>query len=121
MTLRGPRPHNDLPDHEIGDALRAFGAAPDSSYWSALEQRIVARVADERTQWWMVLESWTRPAAVAAAVVMMVAALILGTTVVNGEATAYAAVGDEQISTFDSAAFANSTDPAVAVQVVFEP
>ena len=119
--LRGPRPHDDFPDREIGDALRAFGAAPDDTYWPALERRIVARVVDERTPWWMVLASWTRPAAVAAAVVMLVAALILGTSFMNEQATAYAAVGDEQISAFDSAAFANSTDPAVAVQVVFEP
>ena len=121
MTLRGPRPHDDLPDREIGDALRAFGAAPDDGYWSVLERQIVARVIDERTPWWMVLEGWTRPAAVAAAVVMLVAALVLGSTAMNADATAYAAVGDEQISVLDSAGLAASSDPAVAVRVVFEP
>lgn len=121
MTLRGLRPHDDLPDREIGDALRAFGAGRDDGYWAWLEARIVARVADERTPWWIVLAGWTRPAAVAAAVAVVAAGLVLGSTAMDVDATAYAAVGDEQISALDSAALAASNDPAVIVRVVYEP
>lgn len=118
--LRGPRSHDDIPDQEMADVIGAFATPPDDGYWPALERRIMQRIADDRPAWVTVLEAWARPAAVAAAGLVIAAALVLGSTVVGDDATAYAAVGDE-ISALDSAALAASNDPAVAVRVVFEP
>ena len=38
---------DDVPDREIGDALRPLLAAPPGgAYWTELESRIVARIAE---------------------------------------------------------------------------
>ncbi|HEX2717591.1 MAG TPA: hypothetical protein VHM67_07900 [Gemmatimonadaceae bacterium] len=119
--LRGPRSHDDIPDQEIAEVLGAFATPPGDGYWPALEQRIMQRITDDRAAWVTVLEGWVRPAAVVAATLVVAAALVLGSTVLGDDATAYAAVGEEQISALDSAGLAASNDPAVAVRVVFEP
>jgi hypothetical protein len=59
-------------------------ARGDQGYWSALEQRIMARVADpaflaslEQNRWWTVLEGWSRAGLVAAGILVAVSAALL--------------------------------------------
>ena len=81
--------HNDHPtlrlvvdddgdrDRETTDALRALYAAPDSAgYWSALEQRIMDRIArgDAADSWWYVPTQWTRVGLIAAGFALILAA-----------------------------------------------
>lgn len=119
--LRGPRSHDDFPDQEMAEVLGAFATPPGDGYWPVLERRIMQRVAGDRTAWVAVLEGWLRPAAIAAAALVVAAALLLGSRAASDDATAYAAVGEEQISVLDIAGPAASGDPTVAVRVVFEP
>lgn len=59
-------------------------AAGDQTYWSSLEQRIMARVLDpaflaslEQNRWWTVLEGWSRAGLVAAGLVVAISAALL--------------------------------------------
>jgi hypothetical protein len=59
-------------------------ARGDETYWSSLEQRIMARVVDpvfiaslEAQRWWTVLEGWSRAGLVAAGIVLAVSAALL--------------------------------------------
>jgi len=71
--------HIEPHDPRITSALRALLAAPhDAAYWSALESRILARVAEDE-DWAAQLARWTGAGLIAAAV----AALIAGAALVR--------------------------------------
>jgi hypothetical protein len=73
MTLEpriGPHGRED----DLTRALRRLYSAPaDEAYWSALERRIMARVAEE--EWWEPLAAWVRVGVVAAGVALAIASL----------------------------------------------
>ncbi len=63
-------------DAELTHSLRALYAAPDSDgYWSALEQRIMDRIAGGETldAWWSVPTQWARLGLIAAGFALIVA------------------------------------------------
>jgi hypothetical protein len=63
-------------DYDLTEALREHYAAPsDPRYWSALEARILARVArgGHAEGWWSALAEMARPALAAAAILVLVA------------------------------------------------
>lgn len=70
-----PAPH----DPRVTQHLRERHAPPGGdAYWSALEERLLARVAapgEAVVEWWGVLDGWRRAGAIAAAVAL-VAALV---------------------------------------------
>ena len=75
MTLE-PRigPHGR--DDDLTRALRQLYAAPaDEAYWSTLERRIMARIAEE--DWWLPLASWVHVGLIAAGVALTIASLTL--------------------------------------------
>ena len=88
---------DDLPDREIGDALRPLVAGPSagSSYWEDLQRRVMARVEEERGSPWSVLAGWTRPAAIAAALLLAAASLLLTRLNDRDAAVAYGAVAED--------------------------
>jgi hypothetical protein len=75
MTLE-PRigPHG-REDDLTRDLRRLYAAPADEAYWSALERRIMARVAEE--EWWEPLAAWVRVGVVAAGLALAVASLAL--------------------------------------------
>ena len=65
-------------DDAATDRLRELHAPPGGEgYWSGLEARIMARIADVETAWWSELGRWARPALAAAAVLVLTAGLLL--------------------------------------------
>lgn len=67
-------------DDDLTRELAAIYAAPqEAAYWSALEQRILARVlAGAGTdQWWSVPEKWLRAGLVAAGIAVIIAGSLL--------------------------------------------
>ena len=73
-------------DDAITRGLRELHAPPAAdSYWSGLEARIMARIAEAESGWWSELGRWARPALVAAAVLVVAAGLLLSRT--HDEAT----------------------------------
>jgi hypothetical protein len=72
--------HIEPPDPRITAALRALLSAPaDPGYWSALEARVLARIAEE-DDWTVPLARWSRPGLIAAAVAGLIAAAALART-----------------------------------------
>lgn len=70
---------DDHGDSELTNALRALYAAPDSAgYWSALEQRIMDRIAggESLDAWWSVPTQWARIGLIAAGFALIVSASI---------------------------------------------
>ena len=66
-------------DPELTSALRALYAAPDSpGYWSALEQRIMDRIAggESLDAWWSVPTQWARLGLIAAGFALIVSASV---------------------------------------------
>ncbi len=66
----------DDDDRELTNALRDLYAAPDTAgYWTALEQRIMDRIAqgDAADTWWYVPTQWTRLGLIAAGFALIVA------------------------------------------------
>ena len=64
-------------DADLISALRSLYAAPESAgYWSALEQRIMRRIATGETldAWWSVPTQWVRIGLMAAGFTLIVAA-----------------------------------------------
>ncbi len=60
-------------DDAVTRALSELHAPPAAeTYWSELEARIMARVAQVEPAWWSELGRWARPALVAAAVLATV-------------------------------------------------
>lgn len=71
-----PRLVPDEGDAELTNALRALYAAPDSAgYWSALERRIMDRIAQGESldSWWSVPPQWVRVGLIAAGFALIVA------------------------------------------------
>jgi hypothetical protein len=67
---------DDDGDRDITNALRALYAAPEAAgYWSALEVRIMDRIAggDASEEWWYVPAQWTRIGLIAAGFALIVA------------------------------------------------
>jgi len=67
-------------DAPLTNALRELYAAPEAAgYWSALEQRIMDRIAkgETLTTWWYVPTQWVRIGLVAAGFALIVAASLL--------------------------------------------
>jgi hypothetical protein len=68
----------DFDDDGMTRGLRELHAPPATeSYWSGLEARIMARIADADSAWWSELGRWTRPALVAAAMLVIGAGLLV--------------------------------------------
>ena len=67
-----------LPTAVVG-AMRTLYAPPrEASYWSALESRIMAQVAQtSMVTWWQVLDRWVRAELVAAAAVLVVVGALM--------------------------------------------
>ena len=66
-------------DDTLTNTLRALYAAPESAgYWSALERRIIDRIARGETldAWWSVPTQWARLGLMAAGFALIVAASI---------------------------------------------
>jgi hypothetical protein len=96
---------DDLPDREIGDALRealAPARAMTSGYWESLEQRVMQRIVEDRSSPWSVLAGWTRPAAVAAALLLAAASVALTQMRHEEAAVAYGAIAEEQFTVSES-------------------
>ncbi|MBM3908322.1 MAG: hypothetical protein FJ363_09655 [Gemmatimonadetes bacterium] len=67
-------------DSELTAALRRLYAAPDdAAYWSALERRILGRIAngDALDTWWTVPAQWARIGLIAAGFALIVAGSLL--------------------------------------------
>jgi hypothetical protein len=65
-------------EDEVTHGLRALYAAPaGAAYWSDMESRIMARVAEVELGWWDELDRWMRPALVAAAVLVVTAGVAM--------------------------------------------
>ena len=97
---------DDRPDREIGDALRDLLAPPGAAtrgYWESFEQRVMQRVAEDRSSPWSVLAGWTRPAAIAAALLLAAASVALTQMRHEEAAVAYGAIAEEQFTVSESA------------------
>ncbi len=78
MTSDYSTPHlvPDEGDADLTTVLRSLYAAPDSAgYWSALEQRIMDRIAggEPLDAWWSVPTQWVRIGLIAAGFALIVA------------------------------------------------
>ncbi len=74
-------------------------ARGDESYWSSLEQRIMARVADpvflaslDSPRWWNVLEGWSRAGLLAAGIAVIVSAALIQNQPVDDGSVVYESV-----------------------------
>jgi hypothetical protein len=65
-------------DEDVTRGLRAIFAAPGgAAYWTDLESRILARVAEVELGWWDELDRWMRPALAAAAILVIAAGIAM--------------------------------------------
>ena len=65
-------------DDTVTRILREIYASPDDpSFWSALEGRVLARVAAEGDAWWLPFQDWMRTGLVAAGILVAAAAVTL--------------------------------------------
>jgi hypothetical protein len=97
-----------VPDDELTNALRALYAAPDAAgYWSALEQRIMDRIAggDAVDTWWVVPTQWARLSLIAAGFALIVA----GSLFLRSRA-------DQDRNTFDSLLGPGAGGPTLAIR-----
>ena len=76
--------------------LPPAAARGDQSYWSALEQRLMARVNDpafiaslESQRWWTVLEGWSRVGLVAAGITLAVSAALIQNQALDESSAVY--------------------------------
>lgn len=99
MRLNEPLPAPVL------EAVRAAYAPPaGEAYWSSLEARIMARIADSSTgRWWVVLGTWARGGLVAAAAVIIAA--VVGLLMLHAR--------DQELRT----AYESATRPPVAESI----
>lgn len=89
MNLFLKKIEGDALDAKTASDVRTMYLPPavahgDQGYWSSLEQRIMARVADpafitglEAPRWWTVLEGWSRAGLVAAGIAVAVSAALI--------------------------------------------
>jgi hypothetical protein len=66
-------------DEDLTAALRTLYAAPaGEQYWAGLEQRIMARIADnDEGAWWNAFEGWKKAGMVAAVLIIALIGLTL--------------------------------------------
>ncbi len=71
-------------------------ARGDHTYWSSLEQRIMARVADpaflaslDSQRWWNVLEGWSRNGLLAAGIAVAVSAALIQNQALDEDSAVY--------------------------------
>jgi hypothetical protein len=77
-------------DEPVTRALRELYAPPaGEGYWSDLEARIMARIAQAEPAWWAELGRWARPALVAAALLVLAAGLVVFRTEEEATQLAY--------------------------------
>ena len=68
----------DTSDDDLTSGLRSLYAAPAGhAYWSDLESRVMARVAEVELGWWTELDRWLKPALAAAAVLVISAGVMM--------------------------------------------
>jgi hypothetical protein len=99
MTTNFSAPHlvPDDENEELTRARRALYAAPDSAgYWTALEQRIMDRVANGEPldAWWSVPAQWARIAVIAAGFALIVAGSLFLRSQAEQSEMAYESVVD---------------------------
>lgn len=73
----------------------AYSPPPGDEYWTALESRIMSRIASPvatDTPWWSVLAPWARPALIAAAALFAIAGVIGQQLTESDEQVAYDSV-----------------------------
>lgn len=110
----------DALDEKLASSVRKMYLPPavargDQAYWSALEQRIMARVVDpafvgalETQRWWTVLEGWSRAGLVAAGIAVAVSAAMLQNQALDENSAVY-----EYVSAMPTPeAFSPFVDPA---------
>lgn len=76
--------------------LPPAAARGDTNYWSSLEQRIMARIADpgflaslDSPRWWTVLEGWSRAGLVAAGIAVAVSAALVQNQALDENSAVY--------------------------------
>lgn len=94
----------DALDATLASEVRSIYLPPavargDQTYWSSLEQRIMARVADpvffaslESPRWWNVLDGWSRAGLLAAGIALAVSAALLQNQTTEDPGIEYEAV-----------------------------
>jgi hypothetical protein len=109
MTTHFSAPHLVPDDGEaLTRTLRALYAAPDADgYWSALEQRIMDRIAggEPLDAWWTVPARWARLSLVAAGFALIVA----GSLFLRSRA-------EQPRNTFDSLLGPGASGPTIAIR-----
>lgn len=101
--------HSNDDDQDVTHGLRRLYAAPTAdAYWSELESRIMARVADVELGWWVELDRWVRPALAAAAVLILAAGVAMFRARQETDAIAY-----ESLLTPTPAPVATAVRPAL--------
>jgi hypothetical protein len=120
MEQRGPEL---VRDDDLTRTLAAIYAAPqEAEYWTALEQRILARVAagDSVDTWWSVPEKWLRVGLVAAGVAVILAgSLLLRTQAQVSRMAAYETANDSAAAdAFEVARRGRLTEEQAALRVL---
>jgi len=80
----------------VQEKMQQIYAAPDDpAYWSDLQVRILARIADsDPGLWWVFLGKWSRAGVVAAALALMAAGIASVVTQQADDAFAYSVLDD---------------------------
>jgi hypothetical protein len=93
-----------LRDNVIAATRDIYAPPSGDAYWSALEMRIMARIADSAAgRWWMVVGGWARGGLVAAAAVIVAA--VVGALLLQAH--------DQEMRT----AYESATQPSITEQV----
>jgi hypothetical protein len=80
MTMDQLEFDNPLPEPVIETARQMYAAPADPAYWSALEAKVMARLAAVSAapvRWWQVLNGWTHGGIVAAAMILAIVGALL--------------------------------------------
>jgi hypothetical protein len=120
MEQRGPEL---VRDDDLTRALAAiYAAPPEAAYWTALEQRILARIeaGGGEDEWWSVPEKWLRVGLVAAGIAVIVAgSLLLRTqTQASRMATIESAVDSAAADAFEVARRGRLTEEQATLRVL---
>jgi hypothetical protein len=66
-----------LPDHVVAETRALYAPPGGDSYWTTLEARIMARVANAASiGWWQVLGHWARGGLVAAVAILAIVGVL---------------------------------------------
>jgi hypothetical protein len=110
-------------DDDLTRVLAAiYAAPPEAAYWTALEQRILARIeaGGGEDEWWSVPEKWLRVGLVAAGIAVIVAgSLLLRTqTQASRMATIESAVDSAAADAFEVARRGRLTEEQATLRVL---